>query len=411
MRILLLLVAVSVVAADWPAWRGPDGQGHSRETALPVTWSATENVRWKIPLPDDGNSTPIVHGDRLFLTQAVKKANTRALWCLDRATGKQLWIKEIVYKDAEPTHATNPFCSASPVTDGERVVVSHGSAGVYCYDFAGKELWRYDTGKQHHIWGNASSPILYRDLAILWIGPGDRQTLLAVHKKTGEKVWQHDEPGGKGGKERPWIGSWSTPVVVRAGDRDELLLGVPGKFKAFDPATGKELWSCDGLVNKNKDELVYTSAVYADGIAVAMGGFQGGAVAVRTGGSGDVTKTHRLWHHPANPQRIGSPVIVGQHLYVVNEQGQGQCLELKTGKEVWRKDRLLGTTWGSLVAADGKLYVTSLTGETVVVEASPVFKQLAKHTIGEPVYASLVISRGEIFVRSYKHLWCIGKAQ
>lgn len=408
--IVLLLAAGAVVSAgDWPAWRGPDGQGRSSETSLPIKWSATENVRWKTPLPDEGNSTPIVHGQRVFLTQATKKGTRRALWCLDRGNGKVLWTKEIAYDEKEPTHATNPYCSASPVTDGERVVVSHGSAGMFCYDVAGKELWRKETGKQHHIWGNAASPILYRDLAILWVGPGDQQYLLAVDKKTGKDVWRHNEPGGKGGNARPWIGSWSTPLVVHTGDRDELLLGVPGKFKAFDPATGKELWSCAGLVNQSKDELVYTSPVFADGVAVAMGGFSGGAVAVRAGGKGDVTATHRLWQQPApNPQRIGSPVVVGEYLYILNDTGQAQCFELKTGKEVWRKDRVLGSTWASLVAADGKLYVTDRKGDTVVLKAGPKFEQLAKNAIGEPVYASIAVSEGELFLRSYRHLWCIG---
>jgi outer membrane protein assembly factor BamB len=407
---LVLLVGAISPAGDWPAWRGPEGQGHSPEKSLPVQWSKTDNVRWKIPLPDEGNSTPIIAGQRIFLTQATNKGTHRALYCLDRGTGKTIWTKEIVYKEKEPTHATNPFCSASPVTDGERVVVSHGSAGMYCYDFSGKQLWHKETGKQHHIWGNASSPILHRDLAILWCGPGDRQFLLAVNKKTGETVWQHDEPGGSSGNKQPWIGSWSTPIIVRVGDRDELLLGVPGKFKGFDPATGKERWSCAGLVNKGKDELVYTSPVAAHGIAVAMAGYGGGSVAVRLGGTGDITSTHRPWHQPpGNPQRIGSPVVVAEHLYIVNEVGQAQCFDLKTGKEAWRRDRALGSTWGSLVAADGKLFVTSRTGDTLVFAANPKkFEQLAKNSLGEPVYASIAVSDGELFIRSYKHLWCIG---
>jgi outer membrane protein assembly factor BamB len=422
---LLLACTLAAPAADWPAWRGPGGQGHSAETDLPLTWSPTENVRWKAPLPDEGNSTPIVSGQRVFLTQATKlpavrlllggvgsaslgSPSSRELWCLARATGKVLWRRQVVYTEQEPTHATNPYCSASPVSDGERVVVSHGSAGMFCYDFSGKELWRKDLGKLHHIWGNASSPILHRDLAILWCGPGDRQFLLAVDKRTGKEVWRHDEPGGKSGAARPWVGSWSTPLVVHTAGRDELLLGVPGKFKAFDPATGKELWSCDGLVNKNGDELVYASPVYAGGIAVAMGGFHGGALAVRTGGKGDVTRTHRLWYDPASPQRIGSPVLVGEHLYIVNDSGLAQCLDLKTGLEVWQKPRLTGSTWGSMVAAGGRLYVTSRDGETVVLAAGPKFKLLAKNHLREPVYASVTVSGGELFIRSYKHLWCIG---
>lgn len=421
-----LLVAAlfsgAALAGNWPSWRGPDGQGHSPEQGLPVKWSATENVRWKVPLPDQGNSSPVVWGDRIFLTQATDKtdwpptpnaggpasAQKRLVLCFHRADGKLLWQRETIYKDKESTHPTNPFCSASPVTDGERVIVSHGSAGMVCYDFDGKELWRCDLGKLEHIWGNASSPILYGDLCILWAGPGERQFLVALNKKTGQKVWQHDEPGGKSGTGQPWIGSWSTPLIVRVGDHDELLLGVPGKAKGFDPKSGKELWRCDALINAGKHELVYTSPIYADGVAVFMGGFGCSALAVRPGGTGDVTQTHRLWFHKApNPQRIGSPVIVGEHVYLVNEEGIAQCFELKTGKEIWGKQRVTSSTWGSLIAADGKLYVTSRDGDTIVLKASPTHEVIGRNPINEPVYGSIAVSDGELFLRSYKHLWCI----
>lgn len=407
--LVLLGSAAPSWADNWPTWRGPDGQGHSAETNLPVKWSTTENVRWKVPLPDRGNSTPIVWGDRIFLTQAIEKEGRRTVMCFARADGKLLWQRETIYKEKEPTHGTNPYCSASPVTDGERVVASHGSAGLVCYDFSGNELWRRDLGKFTHIWGNASSPILYKDLVILWCGPGDRQFLLAVDKMTGKTVWEHQEPGGKTDASRPYIGSWSTPLVVQVGDHDELLLGVPEKQKAFDPKTGKELWSCAGLHNPNKDELVYPSAVYADGIVVAMAGFNGAAMAVRAGGSGDVTQTHRLWYHSKNPQRVGSPVLVGNHAYILNDNGLAQCLEVKTGEDLWKKDRLTSSAWGSMVAADGKLYITNRDGETLVLAASPKFELLAKNALGEPVYGSIAISGGDLFIRSYHHLWCIGE--
>lgn len=405
--IALVCFTVPGLAANWPAWRGPDGQGHSSEKDLPLTWDRTENVRWHIPLPDEGNSTPIVWGDRVFLTQATERGSRRALMCLSRTDGKQLWQKEVAYPEKETTHATNPYCSASPATDGERVVVSHGSAGMFCYDFSGKELWHYDTGKQEHIWGNASSPVIHGDLAYLWIGPGERQTLLAVDKKSGTKVWTYDEPGGKtgigkGGNE--WLGSWSTPLVTRVGDHEELILSVPGKVKGFDPKTGKELWSCAGL-----GPLAYTSPLYADGVVVAMSGYHGPALAVKLGGTGDIT-SDRLWHHTkAVPQRIGSGVIVGEHVYILNENGIGYCLELKTGKELWQLDqRISGPSWGSMVAAGGRLYVTNQAGDTVVLAASPTFELLATNRLGERVNASIAVADGELFIRTYKQLWCIG---
>jgi outer membrane protein assembly factor BamB len=422
-RVLLLCLVFTgtALAGNWPAWRGPDGNGHSPEKDLPVKWSQTENVRWKVPLPDEGNSTPVIWGDRIFLTQATDKvdwppmprtggpasAHKRSLMCFHRADGKLLWQRDVLYKDKESTHPTNPFCSASPVTDGERVVVSHGSAGLYCYDLEGKLLWNYELGKLEHVWGNASSPILYGDLCILWAGPGERQFLLAVNKKTGEKVWQHDEPGGKyGTKNSEWLGSWSTPLIAKVGNRDELILGVPRKLKGFDPKTGEELWFCEGLGN-----LVYTSPVIsADGIVVAMSGYGGPALAVKAGGKGDVTAT-RLWHHRQSiPQRIGSPVIVGEHAYILNDQGTAQCFDVKTGKDLWGAQRVTNTTWASMLHADGKLYVTNRTGgDTFVFEAKPEFKQLAKNPLNEPVYGSIAVSNGELFIRSYKHLWCISE--
>ncbi len=418
---LTLALLTTAQAGNWPNWRGPDNQGHSTEANLPLKWSDKENVRWKIALPDQGNSTPLVWGDRIFLTQASEKkdwppkppsggpasAHKRSLWCLNRADGKILWQKDVTYRELESTHNTNPFCSASPVTDGERVIVSHGSAGLFCYDFAGKELWKRDLGKFEHIWGNASSPILYGDLCILWCGPGERQFLLALNKKTGQTVWEAPIPGGKyGQKGEGWLGSWCTPIILRVDDHDELIVGVPEKLKGFDPKTGKEIWSCDGL-----GKLVYTSPVAANGVIVMMSGFHGPALAVRTGGKGDVTKTHVLWHHKTrNPQRIGSPVIVGDHVYILNDSGEPTCYELKTGKEVWQvKERPAGGAWGSMVHAAGRLYVTTNSGETLVFAASPKYELLARNRLdADTVRASIVPSDGELFIRGYKHLWCIG---
>ena len=184
-----------------------------------------------------------------------------------------MWKRETIYKEKESTHPTNLFCSASPVTDGERVVAIHGSAGAVCYDLDGNELWRHDVGKLEQVWGNASSPILYRELAILWCGPGERQFLRAVDKKTGAKVWEHNEPGGAyGEKPTEWLGSWCTPIIIRVDDHDELVLAVPDKLKGFDPQTGKELWSCDGA-----GKLAYTSPVYSDGVIVMFCGYGGPA--------------------------------------------------------------------------------------------------------------------------------------
>ena len=400
--VLMALIACSAVRADnWPAWRGAGGQGHCTEKNLPLKWGAKENVKWKVKLPEEGNSTPIVWEKNIFLTQANKGGTVRALLCLDRADGKVLWKKEVEYQKKEQVWNTAYYGSASPVTDGERVVVSHGSAGMYCYDFAGKELWkRTDLGHWTHMFGNASSPVLHGDLAILWCGPDKtRNSLLAVNKKTGKTVWEHKEKGG----------SWGTPLIVSVKGQDQLLLGVPFKFKGFDPKTGKELWSCDGL-----NELVYTSALYGNGVAVAMSGYNKDALAVKVGGSGDITKD-RLWHHPSNIQRVGSGAIVGDHVYILEENGVPHCYELQTGKEVWQVQKRPGSSsWSSMVVSGDRLYVLSQNGDTHVFAASPKYQLLTTNRLspGERTNASLAVSNGDLFIRTAQHLWCIsGKKQ
>jgi outer membrane protein assembly factor BamB len=407
----LLIAATSAHAENWPGWRGPTGLGHSADKDPPLVWGKAENVRWQAPLPDRGNASPVVWGDHIFLTQATNKGAKRGVLCLDRKTGKENWARYVEFAGKESTHGTNPYGSATCVTDGERVIASLGSAGLLCLDFAGNEMWKKDLGEFIHVWGTASSPVLHGENVILWCGPGERQFLIALSKKTGDEIWRHEEPGGHPGLKKgdPWIGSWSTPVIAKFGDREELILSVPKKVKGFDPKTGKELWSCAGLT-----DLVYTSPVVSpDGIVVAMSGFHGSALAVKAGASGDVTKTHRLWHHPRrNPQRIGSAVVVGDHAYLMNEEGLGSCFELKTGKDVWQEERLTGKTWGSFVHAAGRLYVTSNNGETFVLKADPAkVDVLAQNKLPDEVLASIAISDGDLFIRGYKFLWCVSKTK
>jgi outer membrane protein assembly factor BamB len=407
---MLLSPAPFSWAANWPAWRGPEGTGQCPEADLPIHWSATENVRWKIPLPDRGNSTPVIWGDCIFLTQATDRGRKRSTLCLHRRDGRTLWERTVEYGEREPTHETNYYCSASAVTDGQHVVVSHGSAGVFCYDLDGRELWRRDLGVCHHIWGNAASPVIFGDLVLLNFGPGERTFLTALAKATGRDVWKIDEPGGRLGDkgQAEWVGSWSTPVVARIHGRDELIQTWPGVVTSYDPRTGRVLWLCEGLGKDNApDRLVYTSPLVTPEVVVAMGGFGGPAIGVRTGGTGDVTATHRLWRQPSAPQRIGSGVIVGDHVYVVDEPGTFRCIDWKTGKTLWA-ERLTTNTWGSLVHAGDRLYVTNKDGETFVLAAKPTFEVLARNPLKETTQASVAVSDGEIFIRTFKHLWCIG---
>lgn len=419
--VVLALVATSIAAAaDWPAWRGANGIGISTESDLPVKWSTTENVRWRFPLPEAGNSTPIVWGNRVFVTQAVGKRRT--LMCVDRESGKLLWQQGVDTQENEPTHGTNPYCSASPVTDGKRVIASYASDGLFCYDFDGNVLWqRTDLGKQIHIWGNGASPVIYADLCILNFGPGETTYLIAVNKETGKTVWKKEEATGYGeapksegeGKKSnaaTYIGSWTTPPLINVDGQDQLLMSWPRRLAAYDPQTGNELWTCSGL-----NPLVYTSPIFEDGIVVAMGGFNGMSIAVRAGGQGDITESRRLWHQPKTQQRIGSGVIKDGYIYIHNDPGVAECFDLKTGERVWQ-ERLKGseaggTNWSSIMLAGDNCYTINQSGDCFVFKASPKFELVSVNALGERSNSSIVPSNGELFIRTHKALWCISNAK
>jgi len=413
----LAALASSAFGANWPAWRGPLGTGISEETNLPVEWSQTQNVKWRVELPEAGNSTPIVWGDRVFLTQAI--GNQRTLMCFNRNDGKVLWQSGVTAREKDPTHPTNPYCSASPVTDGERVIVSFASEGLFCYDFDGKEIWhRTDLGRQVHIWGNASSPVIHGDLCFLNFGPGETTYLLAVEKKTGKTVWKNDEDTGYNKPQTPdpvsgktdnpqFIGSWTTPVITKIEGKDQLLMSWPRHLAAYDPATGKELWTCSGL-----NPLVYTSPIYGDGVVVSMGGYGGPAIGVRAGGSGDITATNRLWQNMRSPQRIGSGVVKDGHVYIHNDPGTVMCIDVKTGTPLW-SERMkptggTGQNWSSVMLAGDKCYTITQGGDCFVFKADPKFELISVNSLGgERSNSSIVPSNGELFIRTHKALYCI----
>ncbi len=352
----------------------------------------------------------MVWGDNVFITQPIESEGKRLLICFDKKTGKERWRSGITYKEPEQTHGTNPHCSASPATDGERVIVSFASGGVYCYDFTGKELWKRDLGPQHHIWGNGASPVLIGDVCFLNHGPGPNAQLVALDKKTGKTLWKSEEPIRPESKEGKagFYGSWSDPLPRVINNQARLLMSWPYRVCSIDAKTGKELWTCDGL-----NPLVYTSPLYADGIVVAMGGYSGMALGVKDGGQGDVTSSHRLWHHPKSPQRIGSGVIHDGHIYILNDPGLAQCIDLKTGVEKWN-ERLkgpgpTGQNWSSLVLSEGKCYAVNQGGDAFVFKANPSFELLATNSLGEKVIGSIAVSDGRLFIRGHKHLFCIGR--
>ena len=395
-------------AEDWASWRGPRGNGHSADTGFPLQWSATNNVRWKVKLPGPGNSTPVVAGKSVFVSCASSEGRVRSLLCFQRESGTQLWQRDVEFADEESSHPTNPFCSASPVTDGERVIVWHGSAGLHAYGVDGSALWNRDLGKFQHIWGNGSSPILYRDLVILNAGPGLSAFVIALDKRTGAEVWRREFPDMVSQKVDEFRGSWSTPVIMSRSDQDLLLVSLPLRLCALDPLTGSDVWSCEGL-----GKLTYASPLPAEDAVVAMSGYHGPALAVKPGGQGDVTRTHRLWvHDEAPPQRVGSGIIVDGYVYILNEPGIAWCIDLSTGEILWRQRLGTGPSWSSMCYADGRIYVSNMEGTTFVLQPDHTeCTVLAKNELGEQMRASLAFSQGQIFARTYENLYCLESAK
>lgn len=404
---------------NWPAWRGPQGTGVSASSPLPLRWSKTENVRWRVSLPEPGNSTPVVWCGRVYVSQPLAKQGKRSLFCFSRYNGKLLWQADVPHADPEPTHETNPYCSSSPVTDGARVIVWHGSAGLYCYDPDGKSLWSVDLGKQTHEWGYGSSPILHKDLCILQFGPGPRSFLVALRKTDGREVWRVNlpQPGddpqaeagvGPDGKSQGGIfhGSWSTPLIIQHDGQDQFIVNEPGRLAAYDPASGRPLWRMRGL-----GSLVYASPLWGDGVLVALGGYHSGSLAAKPGGEGDVSATHRLWHSPRSKLRLGSGIIRDGRLFIGDMQNIVQCQDLATGKVLW-EERLSAAAgkndcWSSMVENQGRIYLMNQSGDTFVFKAGPKFELLATNSLDEPTNSSPAPSGADLFLRTHQALWCI----
>ncbi len=424
---LCMSIATQSYSADqnWPHWRGPKGTGKTSATSTLTQWSPELNVKWRIALPEAGNSTPVVWGDKIFLTQPLSESKQRAILCMDRQTGKELWRQSVVYSESEASHKTNPYCSASPVTDGQRVIAWLGSAGLACWDLTGKEQWRRDLGRQEHMWGYGSSPILHDDLCILNFGPGNREFLIAVDKTTGETRWEvgsmddaaerelsgpeNDGNANEFSSDKPrderLRGSWSTPIIVDAGGHLELIATLPRRVSGYEPATGKLLWTCGG-----SGPLVYASPMESSGVIVALGGYSGASLAVRTGGRGDVTQTHRLWHKPKDGGWLGTGVVDDGAIYICDIAGVMHCLDVQTGNELWKERCSGGGTWSSITQnANGLMYMLTKSGTTTVFEPSREgWKEVATNELGEPTNSSVVVAGDDIFIRTHAALWSLG---
>ena len=400
----LVFSAATGFAEDWPQYRGPRGQGVSAEKGLPVKWGAADGVRWKTPLPGPGHSSPVVWGERVFLTAyrppAAGARGQLLVLSLDKRTGRILWEREVPVAQVESVHPTNAPATPTPATDGRRVYVYFGSFGLVSFDFEGKKIWEKPLGPYPVEWGSASSPVLHGRLLLLNCNTDAEDFLLAVDKETGKTVWRTAHP--------PTERSWATPFVWSTAGGDQVVVSGSGHVKGYDPRDGRELWSVGGM-----PKWVAPTPVAAHGLLYAASNSQPNFVmAIRPGGAGEVTRTHVAWRYDKSVISAPSPLVVGEYLFAVRDGGVLTCLDAKTGAVVWQ-ERLpaRGSYFASPVAAGGNVYLVDEDGEVTVVHAKPTFELLATNSMGERTMASPAISVGRIFIRTDKHLFCVAAAR
>lgn len=411
--VVVLLVAsrTAVAAESWMQFRGPGGQGVTAETGLPTTWSASDNVAWKTALPGSGTSSPILVGDKIYLT-AYSGYNVpgepgdmddlkRHLVCLGRQDGKLLWTKDIAVKlpEQEKIRDDHGYASSTPASDGQRIYCFLGKSGVVAFDLAGKQLWQADVGSGLNGWGSAASPVLYENL-LLVNASVESESLFALDKTTGKEVW----------RARGIVESWNTPVLAKTNDgKLELLVAIGGKVLGLEPKTGKQLWSCETKI----PWYMVPSTVVEDGVSYWIGGRSGAAFAVRLGGRGDVSDSHRVWTGTTN-SNVPSPLIYQGHMYWASDnQGIVYCADAKTGRIVYQ-ERLprADQFYASPILGDGKIYYITRSGKTFVVAAEPQFKLLATNDLQSDdergmFNACPVVADGRLLIRSDKYLYCL----
>jgi outer membrane protein assembly factor BamB len=390
----------------WSRWRGPSGQGLVEGGNYPDRWSDTENVIWKVAVPGRGHSSPIVWGDRIFLTTAAADGSTRSILCFRRSDGVQLWQAPVPAAPAEALYAKNSYASATVSTDGERVYAYFGNAGLMAVDMQGKQVWHVSFGTLQLYHGPGGSPLLYKDRIILFqeqrlmsrSSTTDPGFIVAIDKKTGKQLWRRERTSQPG---------WGTPIAVQVGDHVEIVVSSSRKIEAYNPDTGDVLWTCLG----NTVEVIPTPAV-AHGLLFVTSGRAGPTLAVRPGGTGDVTATHVAWSTPKGSPFVPSPLVLGDYLYTVNDMASiASCFTAKTG-ELIRQERLgepqrEGFS-ASPVAVGGKVFFTNDEGDTFVLSPAPEFALLHVNRIGEQTLASPALVDGRWYIRTASHLWAVG---
>jgi outer membrane protein assembly factor BamB len=382
----------------WTQWRGPSGQGIVEGKGYPNSWSDTENVRWKVQVPGRGHSSPIVWKDRIFLTTAYDGMR-RVVVCFNRANGKLLWEAEAPKpQSVERVYGKNSHATATPVTDGERVYALFGNAGLLAVDLSGKQIWHYSFGTTSNYHGPGGSPLLYKDRLIFYQDQRSDSFVAAVDARTGKLIWKTPRQETVG---------WGTPIAIRAGSRDEIIVNGQHAVRAYDPDSGRELWSARGSTM----EVTPTPAV-AHGLIFCPSGRAGPTLAIRPGGSGDVTDTHIAWQTPRGSPFIPSPLVYGDYLYLVNDMTAiATCLEARTGKPVWQSRLGEAKREGfsaSPVAVDGKIFITNDDGETFVIAAGPKFELLRVNRLNDQTLATPALVDSQWYFRTAAHLVAIG---
>ncbi|MBS0267005.1 MAG: PQQ-like beta-propeller repeat protein [Planctomycetes bacterium] len=394
----LLLVSTVQAEPNWPQWRGPQGTGHSQAEQVPQQWNA-ESVLWKVPLPGVGQSSPVVWGTRIFLTSALDEGQQRVVYCIDTNTGKTVWEQTAWQGQPEPTHQMNGWASATCATDGTVVVAFFGKGGLHAYDLDGKLLWSLDLGPFVGPWGVAACPILVGDLVIQNCDADENPYLIAVDKLTGKTVWKTERDGPRG---------WSTPIVIAAAGRTELVLNGHTGVTAYNPQNGEKLWFCKSFNGRGEPTITP-----AGDLLCAVNGLAGDIYAVRPGGSGDVTETHRAWHTPRRGGRdTPSPIVIGPYMIVADMKGIATCYTAATGAELW-KERICDAISSSPIAVNGLAYFQDETGATVIIRPGPTLDVVARNSLGaekEIFRASLTPLNGRLLSRSQSMLYCIGPA-
>lgn len=397
---LLFMFQFVAVAGNWPGWRGPNGDGTSSETNLPVKWDSITNVLWKVPVPGTGYASPIVWEDKLFTVTALTEAQEKQLLCYDIKTGNLLWQTTVIKAPLERKHPDNSFASGTPVTDGKSVYVSFldgDSVVVAAYDFTGKQLWMKRPGTYASPHGYSVSPILFKDKVIINADSKGEAFVAALNRNDGHTMWKtrFDKKSH----------SFGAPLIRELAGRTQLIICANMEVASLNPEDGSRYWFASGPSEDFSMTPVYNEH---SGLVIISSGWPKRIIyALKPDGNGDVTNTHIAWQSTDGAFYVPSPVTTGNFLISTMTNGLVNCMEATTGKVIWKEN--LGKQYGSAVLADGLVYIPSDQGVITVIRPGTTFDAVAKNNIGETLFASPAISNGKIYLRSTTHLFCIGQ--